>query len=200
MAPSAPAKTYIDPTAIVAPSAVIGPGTKIWAFSQIGEHAVIGSGCVIANGAYIDRYVKLGNRVRVHNKALLYHGLIVEDDVFIGPGAVFTNDRRPRSGQTRDLEGISWKVGKGASIGANVTVLPDVDIGPGAMVGAGSLVAASVPAHALVFGNPARIHGVLCACGGVAKIAASSRLRSLRCPDCRKSLKVPKKAKGPSRS
>lgn len=186
MASSASPETYIAPTAIVDPTARIGSGAKIWAFSQVGEHAVIGSQCVIANGAYIDRFVRVGNRVRIHNKALLYHGLIVEDDVFIGPGAVFTNDAWPRSGKTRDLKGISWKIGKGASIGANVTVLPDIEIGAYAVVGAGSVVTKNVPPHALVFGNPASLQGYVCSCGAVTKTV--SRSNRGRCPKCGKAM------------
>jgi acetyltransferase-like isoleucine patch superfamily enzyme len=120
------------------------------------DNAVIGEDCVIGNGAYIDRNVRIGDRVRIHNKTCLYNGLIVGDDVFIGPHVCFTNDKYPSSGRTRDLEGASWRVGKGASIGANVTVLPDVNIGEGARIGAGSVVTADVPENAVYCGNPAR--------------------------------------------
>jgi len=149
--------TSIDRRAIVAESATIGAGTKVWAFAQIGDRAVIGRNCVVGNGAYIDRGVRIGNNVKIHNKALLYRPLVVEDDCFIGPGACFTNDKYPRFDTTRDLRGVSWRVRKGASIGANATILPDVEIGRNAVVGAGSVVTASVPDGAVVCGNPARI-------------------------------------------
>lgn len=154
-------KSQIARTAIVHSTAKIGSNTKIWEFVQIGEHAQIGRECVVGNGAYIDRYVRVGNRVRIHNKALLYHGLVVKDDVFIGPGVCFTNDAWPKSGYARNLKGIYWTVEKGASIGANATILPNVTIGAHAMVGAGSVVTKNVPARALVCGNPARIQRYL---------------------------------------
>ncbi|MFH1800853.1 MAG: acyltransferase [Candidatus Omnitrophota bacterium] len=184
MAPSASRQAHIAPTAIIDPTACIGAGTKVWAFCQIGEHAIVGKDCVIGNGAYIDRHVQVGDRVRIQNKALLYHGLIVEDDVFIGPGAVFTNDPWPQSGKTRDLKGISWKVRKGASIGANATILPDVEIGAHAVVGAGAVVTKHVPANALVYGNPARLNGYVCTCGHILRL--KSRSQKFRCPECGK--------------
>ena len=179
------AVTYIDPTAIVHSTAQIGEGTKIWAYVQIGEHAVVGKDCVIGNGVYIDRYVKVGNRVRIHNKALLYHGVIVEDDVFIGPGVCLTNDPAPRSGKTRNLKGKSWIVRKGATIGANATVLPDLSIGSYAFVGAGSMVTHPVPHHTLVYGNPARAVGVVCRCGlQIKNEQLSDKNKKLNCPSC----------------
>jgi acetyltransferase-like isoleucine patch superfamily enzyme len=149
--------TYIDKNAIVAKTARIGAGTRIWAFAQVGEGARIGKNCVIGNGAYIDRKVIVGDNVKIHNKALLYNGVVVEDDCFIGPGACFTNDKNPCFDKTRDLRGVSWRLKKGASVGANVTVLPDVTIGAGAVIGAGSVVTKNVPAGVTVCGNPARI-------------------------------------------
>lgn len=148
---------YIDKTAIVAKTAKIGKGTKVWAFAQIGENAVIGRDCVIANGSYIDRNVIIGNNVKIHNKALLYHGLVVEDNCFIGPGACFTNDKFPRYNKTRNLTGVSWRLKKGACVGANATILPNVSIGKNSVVGAGSVVTESIPDNAVACGNPARI-------------------------------------------
>lgn len=148
---------FIDKTAIIAPTAIIGTGTKVWAFAQIGDNARIGKNCVIANGAYIDRNVKIGNNVRIHNKALLYNGLIVEDNCFIGPAACFTNDKHPRHDSTRNLAAISWRMKKGAAVGANATILPDVTIGRNAVVGAGSVVVSSIPDNAVVCGNPAKL-------------------------------------------
>lgn len=153
---------YIHKTAIVSKSAAIGEGTKIWAFAQIGDNARIGKNCVIGNGAYIDRYVIVGDNVKIHNKALLYNGLIVEDNCFIGPGVCFTNDKLPRYNKTRGLKSVSWRIKEGASVGANATILPDVNIGKKAMVGAGSVVTKSVPAGTVVCGNPARIIKKIC--------------------------------------
>jgi acetyltransferase-like isoleucine patch superfamily enzyme len=146
---------FIDKRAIVAKTAKIGTGTKIWAFAQIGENAKIGRNCVIGNGAYIDRNVIVGNNVKIHNKALLYHGLIVEDNCFIGPAACFTNDKFPCYNKTRNLSGKKWRMKKGAAVGANVVVLPDVNIGKNAVVGAGSVVTKDVPDNTTVCGNPA---------------------------------------------
>lgn len=148
---------YIDKYALVSKTAKIGKGTKVWAFAQIGDNARIGKNCVIGSGAYIDRNVIVGDNVKIHNKALLYNGLVVEDNCFIGPGACFINDKFPRYNKTRDLKGVSWRVKKGASIGANATVLPDIDIGRDATVGAGSVVTKAVPDGAVVCGNPAKI-------------------------------------------
>lgn len=159
MASSESSQAQIAASAVVDPSAKVGAGTRVWEFVQIMKDVEIGTGCIIGNGAYIDRHVKIGNNVRIHNKALLYHGLIVEDDVFIGPGVCFTNDAWPKSGRTRNLTGISWKVGQGANIGANCTIMPDVQIGEYALIGAGSVVTRDVPPYALVYGNPARIRG-----------------------------------------
>ena len=149
-------KSLIHKSAIIAKSAKIGEGTRIWAFVQVGENAKIGKNCVIGNGAYIDRNVIVGNNVKIHNKALLYDGLIVEDNCFIGPGACFTNDRYPKYNKVRKLKGISWRIKKGASIGANATILPDINIGRGAVVGAGSVVTKGVPDGVKVCGNPAK--------------------------------------------
>jgi acetyltransferase-like isoleucine patch superfamily enzyme len=148
---------YIDNTAIVSKTAKIGAGTKIWAFVQVGDHAKIGKNCIIGNGAYIDRNVVVGNNVKIHNKALLYNGLVVEDNCFIGPGACFTNDKYPTPNTTRSLKGICWRLKEGAVVGANVTVLADINIGKNARVGAGSVVTKNVPDGAVVCGNPARI-------------------------------------------
>lgn len=155
--PGVRGSVFIAEGAIVAESAKVGSGTKIWAFAQIGENAVVGKDCVIGNGAYIDRNVIIGNNVKIHNKAMLYNGVVVEDNCFIGPAVCFTNDKFPCYKKTRDLKGISWRVRKGASVGANVTVLPDIDIGENAVVGAGSVVTRSVPKNTVVCGNPAKI-------------------------------------------
>ena len=150
---------FAHPTAIISEKAKIGRGTKIWAYAQVRENAVIGKNCVIGNGAYIDSGVKVGNRVNIHNKALLYRNLVVEDDCFIGPAVCFTNDPLPRANRIRNLNKKKWTVRKGASIGANASVLSDVSIGSFAMVGAGSVVTKNVPDYGLVYGVPAKLMG-----------------------------------------
>ena len=150
---------FVHPTALVSEKAKIGRGTKIWAFAQIREEAMIGRDCVIGNGVYIDKGVRVGDRVNIHNKALLYRNLVVEDDVFIGPGVCFTNDPAPRANRIRNLRGVKWFVRKGASVGANVCILSEVTIGSFAMVGAGALVSKDIPAYGLAYGVPARLMG-----------------------------------------
>lgn len=149
--------SYIDKRAVVAKTASIGEGTKIWAFAQIGENAKIGKNCVIGNGAYIDRNVVIGNNVKIHNKALLYNGLIVEDNCFIGPGVCFTNDKYPKHNTTRNLKDIRWRLKQGAVVGANATILPDINIGKNAIIGAGSVITKDVSDNNIVCGNPAKI-------------------------------------------
>jgi UDP-3-O-[3-hydroxymyristoyl] glucosamine N-acyltransferase len=152
---------FAHPTALISPKAKIGAGSKIWAYAQVREGAVIGRNCMIGNGAYIDAGVKVGDRVNIHNKALLYRNLVVEDDVFIGPGVCFVNDPTPRANRIRNLKGLCGRVGKGASVGANASILSEVRIGRYAMVGAASLVTDHVPEFALVYGVPARRQGTV---------------------------------------
>lgn len=152
-------KRFIHRTAEISKTAVIGAGTKVWAFAQVADGAVIGKDCVIGNGVYIDRGVRIGDRVNIHNKALLYRNLTVENDVFIGPAVCFVNDPYPRANVIRNVDGLMRVVKAGASIGANTTVLSDVSIGRGSMVGAGSVVSKTVPDGALVYGIPARVRG-----------------------------------------
>ncbi len=156
---------FIHATSVVSPAAKIGSGTRVWCFSQVMDNAVIGKNCVIGQCVFIDRNVTIGNNVKIHNKASIYRGIVIEDDVFIGPHVCVANNKRPRSDNTRNLEGISWSVKRGASIGAGSVILPDVNIGEYAMVGAGSIVTKDVPPHALVYGNPAKIKSFVCKCG-----------------------------------
>ncbi|MGD2279010.1 MAG: acyltransferase [Candidatus Omnitrophota bacterium] len=149
----------VHPTAIVSDRAEIGEGTVIWAYAQVMDGAKIGKNCMIGNGVYVDRNVRIGDNVKVHNKASIYNGTIIEDDVFIGPHACFTNDKHPAFDKTRDMKGVSWRVGKGTSIGANVTVLPDVNIGSNSLIGAGSVVTKDIPDGSICYGNPAGVKG-----------------------------------------
>lgn len=148
---------YQHPKAIVE-SEKIGEKTRIWAFAHILPGAEIGEDCNICDGVFIENDVKLGDRVTVKCGVQLWDGVIVEDDVFIGPNATFTNDLFPRSKQ-RPEKYERILIRKGASIGANATILAGVTIGKNAMVGAGSVVTHDVPANAIAVGNPAKISG-----------------------------------------
>lgn len=134
----------------------IGKGTKIWQFSVVLPGAQIGEDCNLCAHTFVENDVVLGDRVTVKSGVYLWDGIVLEDDVFIGPCVAFTNDKFPRSKQYP--ESFSRiKIQKGASIGANSTILPGVTIGENAMVGAGSVVTKDVPARAIVVGNPAKI-------------------------------------------
>ena len=146
----------IHPTAVVDEGAVIGAGTKIWHFSHIMPEAVIGENCVIGQNVMIAPHVVLGNQVKVQNNVSVYTGVVCEDDVFLGPGCVFTNVINPRSFIERKNEFRPTLVKKGASIGANATILCGITIGEYAMIGAGSVVTKDVPPYTLIVGNPGK--------------------------------------------
>lgn len=163
----------IHPSAEVSPAAEIGEGTRVWHGAQIRERARLGKSCIVAKNVYIDFEVQIGDCVKIQNNSSLYHGLVVEDGVFIGPHVIFTNDRIPRAvNPDGTLKGASdWEVGRtlikrGASIGAGAIIVTGVTVGEWALCGAGAVVTRDVPAHAIVVGNPARVLGYLSA-GGV---------------------------------
>jgi len=146
----------IHPTAIVDEGAVIGAGTKIWHFSHIMPEAVIGKNCVIGQNVMIAPCVVLGHGVKVQNNVSVYTGVVCEDDVFLGPSCVFTNVINPRSFIERKNEFRPTLVKKGASIGANATILCGITIGEYAMIGAGSVITKDIPPYALIVGNPGK--------------------------------------------
>ena len=163
---------FVHELAQLEPGAQLGPGTRVWAGAHIRSGARVGAGCVIGRDVTVDRDVVLGDHCKVQNAALLYRGVRLGDGVFVGPGAVLTNDRRPRAiaASGAQLTEDDWElsaidVGRGASIGANATVVAGVSIGEWALVAAGAVVAADVAAYALVAGVPARRIGWVCACG-----------------------------------
>ncbi len=150
---------YAHPTAVIDEGAVIGAGVKIWHFSHLMSGCRIGEGCNIGQNVMIASGVVLGRNVKVQNNVSIYEGVTCEDDVFLGPSMVFTNVINPRSAVNRRGQYLSTRVGKGATIGANATIVCGHDIGSYAFIGAGAVVTRDVPAYALVVGNPARQTG-----------------------------------------
>ncbi len=149
---------FVHPNAIVEPGASIGERTRIWAFAHVLPGAGIGTDCNICDGVFVENDVIVGDRVTVKCGVQLWDGIRLEDDVFVGPNATFTNDPFPRSKQHLNPY-PNTIVRKGASIGANATILSGIEIGSNAMVGAGAVVTRNVPQNAIVHGNPARIEG-----------------------------------------
>jgi len=150
---------YVHPTAVVDEACQIGAGSKIWHFSHLMSGCVLGERCILGQNVMIGPDVRVGNGVKVQNNVSLYTGLICEDDVFIGPSAVFTNVINPRSFLERKSEFRPTIIRRGASIGANATIICGITLGEYCLIGAGAVVTRSVPAYALVVGNPARLRG-----------------------------------------
>lgn len=147
---------YVHPTAIVEQGCEMGEGTKIWHFSHLMPGARLGMNCNIGQNVFIADGVVLGNNVKVQNNVSLYTGVVCEDDVFLGPSAVFTNVVNPRSAVNRRGHYAITRVGKGASVGANATIVCGHDLGAYCFIGAGAVVTKFVPPYALMVGNPAR--------------------------------------------
>ena len=147
---------FIHPSAIINEGAQIGAGTRIWHFCHVMPTAIIGSNCILGQNVYVDNHAIIGNGVKIQNNVSVYHGVVLEDDVFVGPSAVFTNVINPRSFIERKTEFKNIVVKKGATIGANATIVCGLTIGEYALVGAGAVVTKDVQPYALVIGNPAR--------------------------------------------
>lgn len=171
----------VHETAVVDEGASIGEGTRLWHFVHVSGGARIGRGCVLGQNVFVGDGVVIGDGVKVQNNVSIYAGVVVEDDVFLGPSCVFTNVMNPRAHVERKDEFRETRVGRGATIGANATIVCGNAIGEFALVGAGSVVTRAVPPHVLVVGNPARPRGWACRCGEVLPEGAEPRCE--RCGD-----------------
>lgn len=154
-------KVFIHPTADISHSARIGSGSRVWRFTQICEDAVVGDDCTISKDVYVDSGVVIGNRVKIQNGVSVYKGVTLDDDSFVGPHAAFTNDNMPRSFSEK-WDVVPTYVGKGASIGANATIICGVVLGPYCMIAAGSTLTTDAPPHGLMTGSPARLVAYIC--------------------------------------
>jgi UDP-2-acetamido-3-amino-2,3-dideoxy-glucuronate N-acetyltransferase len=155
---------FVHPTAVVDEPVKIGEGTKIWHFTHIMAGARIGENCIIGQNVFVGSGAVLGNNIKVQNNVSIYDGVVLEDDVFCGPSMVFTNVFNPRSFISRKKEFRNTLVRRGATIGANVTIVCGNTVGQYAFIGAGSVVTKDVPDYGLVYGNPGRVKGWVCQC------------------------------------
>lgn len=171
---------FAHPTAVIDEGCAIGAGTKIWHFCHIMPNCHIGQHCNIGQNVVISPEVVLGNNVKVQNNVSIYTGVVCEDDVFLGPSMVFTNVTNPRSAINRKNQYVKTVVKKGATIGANATIVCGHDIGSYAFIGAGAVVTKNVPDYALVVGNPAKQTGWMSEYGHKLKFDAEGRAK---CPE-----------------
>ena len=188
----------IHPTADVSDRAEIGDGSSIWHHAQVREDVKIGRNSIIGKGVYVDAGVPIGDNVKIQNYVSVYHGVVIEDGVFVGPHVCFTNDLKPRAvnpdGSLKAAD--DWvlsetRIKKGAALGANATIRCGITIGEWAMIGSGSVVTRDIPAHGLVYGNPARLRGFVCACGEILeKLSQTDSTVNLKCPKCDRTLEV----------
>ncbi len=176
---------FAHESAAVEAGALIGDDTRIWNHCQIRGGATIGVGCNLGKNVFVDAGVSIGDRVKIQNNVSVYSGVTIEDEVFVGPSAVFTNDLYPRA-VNPTWEITPTLVRRGASIGANATIICGNEIGEFATVGSGSVVVRPVEDHALVVGNPARVVGWVCDCGRVASRGVE-RPAAIHCENCEES-------------
>jgi UDP-2-acetamido-3-amino-2,3-dideoxy-glucuronate N-acetyltransferase len=175
---------FAHESACIDPGCRIGAGTKIWHFSHIMPGCEIGQRCNIGQNVVISPGCKVGDNVKIQNNVSIYTGVILEDDVFCGPSMVFTNVVNPRSHLERKNEYKQTLVRRGASIGANATVVCGVTLGEHCFIGAGAVVTRDVPDYALVYGNPARVRGWVCYCGVKLTLGTSQGRESATCEAC----------------
>jgi UDP-2-acetamido-3-amino-2,3-dideoxy-glucuronate N-acetyltransferase len=173
----------VHPTAVVDEGACIGDGTRVWHWVHVCAGARVGPGCVLGQNVFIGGSVVVGANCRIQNNVSVYDGVTLEDDVFCGPSMVFTNVVNPRSHISRKSEFRQTLVRRGATLGANSTIMCGVTIGEYAFVGAGAVVTRDVPPFALIVGVPGRVAGWMCRCG-VKLAAAAVAPRAAACPAC----------------
>ncbi len=179
---SSEAGWWAHPTALVDEGAEIGVGTKVWHFSHVMTGAQIGAGCSLGQNVFVATGTTIGNNVKVQNNVSVYERVHIGDDVFCGPSMVFTNVINPRSHVSRKHEYLETHVGRGASLGANCTVLCGNDVGSFAFVAAGAVVSRNVPDYALVMGVPARVIGYMSAYGERLDLAPGDPACEVACP------------------
>ncbi len=179
------ARYFAHPTAIVDKAAHIGDGTKIWHFSHVMRDAWVGERCNLGQNVVISPNCRVGNGSKIQNNVSVYTGVILEDEVFLGPSMVFTNVFNPRAFIERKDEYRETRVRRGASIGANATILCGVTLGEYCLVGAGAMVTRDIPAYRVAYGNPARVHGYVCWCGTL--LEETPAPASLDCARCSRS-------------
>jgi len=184
----------IHPTAEVEEGARVGAGTRIWRQAHVRTGAVIGAECNLGMGVFVDVDVVIGNRCKLQNRVSVYKGVTIEDGVFVGPHATFTNDKTPRAvtpdgevATDEDWTVVPTLVREGAAIGAGAVLVPGITIGRWAMIAAGAVVTRDVPDHGLVMGNPARLRGYVCACGR----RLSVRGEAFHCHHCNRTYALP---------
>ena len=172
---------FTHETSITEKPCQIGDGTKIWHFSHIMPDVIIGKNCVIGQNVFIGKGVKIGDNAKIENNVSVFEGVTLEDDVFCGPSCVFTNVINPRSGISRKHEFKPTLVRKGATIGANATIICGNSIGKYAFIGAGAVVTKDIPDYALAYGNPAQVNGWICECGVRLDFGKDSKARCIQC-------------------
>ena len=173
--------SQIHPSAEIEDDVVVGDGTRIWRRAHVRAGAVIGRDCQLGANVFVDANVRIGDRVKIQNNVSVYEGVALEDETFVGPAAVFTNDLNPRATGSWQLTPTFVRVG--ASVGANATIVCGVELGEHSLVAAGAVVTRSVAPHQLVLGNPARPAGWVCRCGAVVS-RAEARPAALTCTGC----------------
>ena len=175
---------FVHESSYIDEGAEIGAGTKIWHFSHVMKGARIGEHCNVGQNVLVSPDVTIGNNVKIQNNVSIYTGVTVEEDAFLGPSMVFTNVINPRSHVNRKNEYKTTLVKKGASIGANATIVCGTTLGRYCFIGAGAVVTHNVPDYALAYGSPARVRGWMCQCGEPIKFVEKDGVERAKCKSC----------------